>query len=969
MTAPPSDAVRALERELSLCRQDLAEIRVRAQEPMQIFASSTEGCGTAEIVTDENGCACDLRLLEVNEAFGRLTGLDPRQARGRRFREHVPGFEPRWMDAFAGLVASGEPVRLDADDAAWGRAFEVRAWRTVAGQFAFLLLDVTARKRAEAAKLDRFAVAEAVFTHDVHPCAVLDRRYNFLRVNDAYARFCGKAIEDFVGRNHFEMFPSDARLVFDDVVQNKPSFTTFTRALVFPDHPERGVSYWDWTLVPVCDARGEVEYLVLSQIDVTEREAAADALRQSEARYRRQAAELELIYRTAPVGLCVLDTQLRYVHVNEHLAEFDRLPVEEHLGKTIRETLPETADRVEPLLRRVLETGEPVLDLEGTGEAEPGVWRHWNSQYWPLKSGDGRVFGINVVVEEITERRRLEETRQRERAFRSLAENSSDIISRFDRDLRRIYVNPAIEAILDRPRETLIGKSHRELGLPEALAASLDRPLAAVFETAQPCIAEAVVPTPKGERYLEARIVPEFDSSGAVETVLAITRDLTERKRAEEALQASERKYRALVENLYEGVWLLDADARTTFVNARLAELLGYGVDEMLGLSVFHFIDTHRGEAMRANLERSAAGARAEYDFEFRCKSGELIWTRIAATPIVDEGGHYQGTLVALIDITERIRSAEALHRREQEFAALVERSPDIIARVDASLRLRYVNPAIERLTGKPRDWFIGKTPAERELSPEEVLLREAALRAVFESGEERIVEYRNPSLSGERVFQTRLVPEFGPTGKVESVLVVERDIDDLKRAQATLEELTLLDPLTGIANRRFLERFIGREWMREARQRLPIAAIMVDIDHFKDYNDHYGHAQGDACLRTVSQTLRGSLHRPADILVRYGGEEFIVLLPESDLAAAREIAERLRQAVEALALPHPSSPIGDRVTISLGVAAIQAHEGEFEHLLVAADAALYRAKEKGRNRVEASAPLAPDTSSDASAQ
>lgn len=965
MTAPPLDAVRALERELSLCRQDLAEIRARAQGPMQLFASSTEGCGTAEIVADNNGRAYDLRLLEVNEAFGRLTWLEPSQARGKSFREHVPGFEPRWMDAFAGLAANGEPICLDVRDAALGLAFELRAWRTAAGQLAFLLLDVTARNRAEAATLDRLALAEAVFTHGVNPLAVLDRHYNFLRVNGAYARVCDRPIEDFVGRNHFEMFPSDARLVFDDVVQNRPASTTFTRALIFPDQPERGVSCWDWTLVPVCDARGEVEYLVLSQIDVTEREAAADALRQSEARYRRQAAELELIYRTAPIGLCVLDTQLRYVHINEHLAELNRLPVEEHLGKTIRETLPEMADRAEPLLRRVLETGEPVLDFEGSSETEPGVWRHWTSQYWPLKSSDGRTFGINVVVEEVTERRRLEEIRRRERAFRSLAENSSDIISRFDRDLRRIYVNPAIEAILDRSREALIGKTHRELGLSEALAAALDRPLATVFETARPLAAEVVVSTPKGERYLEARIVPEFDASGAVETVLAITRDLTERKRAEEAVQASERKYRALVENLYEGVWLLDAEANTTFVNARLAELLGYAVDEMLGLSVFHFMDAPRVDAMRANLERSAAGARAEYDFEFRCKSGEPIWTRVAATPIVDEGGRYRGTLVALIDITERKRSAEALHRREQEFAALVEGSPDIIARVDASLRLRYINRAAERLTGKPRDWFIGKTPAERERSRQQLLVPEAPLRAVFESGEERVVEHTNPSTEGERVFQTRLVPEFGPDGAVESVLVVERDIDDLKRAQEALEELTLLDPLTGVANRRFLERFVGREWLREARQRLPIAAIMIDIDHFKDYNDYHGHAQGDACLRTVSQTLRGSLHRPADILVRYGGEEFLVLLPESDLAAAREIAERLRQAVEALALPHPSSPIGDRVTISLGVAAMQAHEGEFDHLLVAADAALYRAKENGRNRVEASAAFAPDTPSE----
>jgi diguanylate cyclase (GGDEF)-like protein/PAS domain S-box-containing protein len=891
-----------------------------------------------------------------------LTGLAPECARGRTIRELVPGFDPHWIDVFGHVAASGESTRFENHDAVLGKWFEVLAHRISPGQFAFLLIDITERKRADADAVGQLKLAEAVFAHSISPLVVLDRDYNFLRVNEAYARACGKQTADFVGRSLFEMYPSDAQLIFDDVVRNKRPFTTFTRAFIFPDQPERGVTYWDWTLVPVLDAHDEVECLVFSLLDVTEREAAADALRQSEARYRRQAAELELIYRTAPIGLCVLDTQLRYVHINQQLAELNRLPVEAHLGKTIRETVPGIADRVEPLLRRVLETGEPVLEFEGSVEARPGIWRHWTSQYWPLKSSDGRVFGINVVAQEVTERRRLEETRRREQEFRSLAENSSDIIARFDRDLRRIYVNRAVEALTKRPREELVGKTHRELGLPEPLVDALDRPLKEVFATGEPRMAEAVVPTPKGERYLEARIVPEFDNTGEVQTVLTITRDLTERKRTEDALQASERKYRALVENLYEGVWLLDEADRTSFANARLGELLGYPVEDMLGHSVFDFMDRRQVDAMLANLECGKAGERAEYDFEFRRKGGEPIWTRVATTPVFDERGRYEGTLIGLVDITERKRAAEALYRREQEFAALVERSPDIIARVDASLRLCYINPAVERLTGKPRDWFIGKTPAERELSHQEVIVREAALRDVFESGEERVVEHKNPSTTGERYFQTRLVPEFGPDGRVESVLVVERDIDDLKRAQDALEELTLLDPLTGVANRRFLERFVGREWLREARQRLPIAAIMIDIDHFKDYNDHYGHAQGDDCLRTVSQALRKSLHRPADILVRYGGEEFIVLLPESDLGAAREIAERLRQAVEAMRLPHPTSPIGDRVTISLGVAAIKPHEGEFGHLLVAADAALYRAKERGRNRVEMSAGTSTDT-------
>ena len=210
--------------------------------------------------------------------------------------------------------------------------------------------------------------------------------------------------------------------------------------------------------------------------------------------------------------------------------------------------------------------------------------------------------------------------------------------------------------------------------------------------------------------------------------------------------------------------------------------------------------------------------------------------------------------------------------------------------------------------------------------------------------------------LSCEREQRYRRVIEsmtegFGPDGKMETTLVVDCDIGELKRPQTSLEELTLMDSLTGVANRRYLERFLEREWRREARHHLPVALIVVDVDHFKAYNDRYGHVQGDYCLWRVAVALRQSLHR-ADTLVRYGGEEFIVVLPDSDVSAAQEIAERLRQAVEGLKLPHAYAQTS-QVTVSLGVAAIKAHEGEFGDLMAAADVALYRAKRNGRNRIE----------------
>ena len=126
-------------------------------------------------------------------------------------------------------------------------------------------------------------------------------------------------------------------------------------------------------------------------------------------------AYVEAIYATAPVGLCFVDTDLRYLSINERLAEINGRSVEEHMGRTVREVVPEMADTVEPFYRRVIETGEPVLNVESSvaTDAEPGVVRHFIVSYYPIKNGDGRVLGVNVVVMEITQRKKIEEELER----------------------------------------------------------------------------------------------------------------------------------------------------------------------------------------------------------------------------------------------------------------------------------------------------------------------------------------------------------------------------------------------------------------------------------------------------------------------------------------------------------------------------------------------------------------------------
>lgn len=175
----------------------------------------------------------------------------------------------------------------------------------------------------------------------------------------------------------------------------------------------------------------------------------------------------------------------------------------------------------------------------------------------------------------------------------------------------------------------------------------------------------------------------------------------------------------------------------------------------------------------------------------------------------------------------------------------------------------------------------------------------------------------------------------------------------ELSHAVELLAKLSAEDALTQIANRREFDRRLDIEWGRARRDGTPVSLIMADVDFFKNYNDHYGHQAGDACLRQIAAALRGIPQRAADLVARFGGEEFVVLLPATSQEDAAEVAERMRQAIVDLQIPHAASRAAPGVTVSFGVAAAHPVGNQQASDLVAmADAALYAAKEKGRNRV-----------------
>ncbi len=205
----------------------------------------------------------------------------------------------------------------------------------------------------------------------------------------------------------------------------------------------------------------------------------------------------------------------------------------------------------------------------------------------------------------------------------------------------------------------------------------------------------------------------------------------------------------------------------------------------------------------------------------------------------------------------------------------------------------------------------------------------------------------------------TRVRSALALKREMESRRARERELIEMKKQteelNTALEQLSTLDELTGVQNRRSFNQILAAEWRRASRINLPLSLLIIDVDFFKIFNDTCGHPRADECLRQIAQSLATTLIRTGDHLSRYGGEEFAVILPATDLDGTRTVAERLRNSVEALHLAHPGIGKDATVTVSIGGATTvpRSNPSDLELLVSAADQALYQAKQRGRNRVE----------------
>jgi diguanylate cyclase (GGDEF)-like protein/PAS domain S-box-containing protein len=304
----------------------------------------------------------------------------------------------------------------------------------------------------------------------------------------------------------------------------------------------------------------------------------------------------------------------------------------------------------------------------------------------------------------------------------------------------------------------------------------------------------------------------------------------------------------------------------------------------------------------------------------------------------------------------------DSIEPDSQVYRTLLESTRAIPWQIDwATATFAYIGPQIEALLGWAPSSWVGIDDWSSRMHPDD---RERVVNfCVSQSlaGVDHEADYRALTTTGEYVWIRDVVHVVrDEAGQVQSLVGFMFDITERKKTEETLltlqkelEELSFRDGLTGVANRRKFDAVYDEEWSEARRNVQPLSLIMFDVDFFKRYNDHYGHVEGDECLKRVAQALSSAANRPRDFVARYGGEEFVLLLPASDEAAAKAVADRCRQAIFKAQIRHAASPISQLLTVSMGVGTIvPSGNDDPVGFIDLVDRQLYRAKQGGRNSI-----------------
>ena len=440
-------------------------------------------------------------------------------------------------------------------------------------------------------------------------------------------------------------------------------------------------------------------------------------------------------------------------------------------------------------------------------------------------------------------------------------------------------------------------------------------------------------------------MVVERDADGKPLRMIGTNSDITKRKQAEKALRQSETHYRTMFDSAPEGVWMIGPDRRTTEVNQRMCDLIGYTPEELLGRNPVEFADEQNGKIFEEKARIVPNRQTRTYEIALRHRDGHNIRTEFRATNLFNEDGSVMGVMAFVVDLTVRKQAEERL----QLAANVFDHAREGITITDAQGIIIDVNDAFSRITGYLREEALGQSPSILKSGRQDKAFYDAMWQALTAQGHWS-GEIWNRRQNGEVYAEFLTISSVrDAAGAVQQYVGLFSDITERKAHQSQLEHIAHFDALTNLPNRVLLADRLQQAMAQAQRRQQQLAVAYLDLDGFKAINDHHGHETGDHVLITLATRMKEVL-REGDTLARMGGDEFVaVLIDLEDTGACVPLLTRL---LTAAALPVRWGELNLQVSASLGVTFYpQAQELGPDQLLRQADQAMYQAKMAGKNR------------------
>lgn len=651
--------------------------------------------------------------------------------------------------------------------------------------------EVLVRRRTERDLAERNRILDAYFASVLSPLVILDAKFNFVRVNEAYAKSCAKRVEELVGRNHFELFPdAENKAIFRQVVKLRRPYRVKARPFSYPEHPEWGVTYWDWALDPILNDRGAVEYVVFALSDVTEETRAHEELRRSE-------SLLRTVLDTLPIGVWIVDQEGRILIRNDFGRKIwggarDITPdgYGELKGWRLQTGQPLSAGDW-PSARAVFK-GETVLQEEIEIETYDGRRKTVLISALPIRDPSGAVTGAVVANEEITAKLAEERTVREQSALLELAHDA--IIVR-DIEDRITFWNHGAETLYGWRKEEALGRVVHQL-LETRFPVPLDRVLAQVIKDGH-WEGELVHARKNGRTLVvESRwaVLPGRENNPAA--FLEINRDITERKSVEEAMRQVSSYTRGLIEASLDPLVTISPAGKITDVNKATELATGVPRAELIG-SDFSDYFTEPAKARESYQEVFRKGSVRDYPLALRHVSGKVIDVLYNAAVYWDQAGAAVGVFAAARDITAR-KTAEEERLR---LATAIEQITDGISILNLEDRILSANPAFAAHHGFRQPDLIGRPFHEilrLEVGDSKIIdrLREAV--AAGNAWSWHITQ--RPPQGGVRELDLAVSPIHDGTGRPVNAIVVERDVTQEFEFQDRIRQWQKMEALGTLA-------------------------------------------------------------------------------------------------------------------------------------------------------------------------